>query len=80
MFNILPVHTQQEILTAMAEAGVKPNLGTLNSTLESLSQIASWRQTKNLSLQAMAEFNRLGIQASLASYYYLLIIHCRERE
>ncbi|XP_037790424.1 LOW QUALITY PROTEIN: protein PTCD3 homolog, mitochondrial-like [Penaeus monodon] len=69
----------KEILTAMAEAGVKPNLGTLNSTLESLSQIASWRQTKNLSLQAMAEFNRLGIQASLASYYYLLIIHCRER-
>lgn len=64
----------------MAEAGVNPNLGTLNSTLEALSQVAGWRQSRLLSLQVIAEFSSLGIQPSLASYYYLLIIHCRERK
>lgn len=68
-----------ELLSAMGEAGVNPNLGTLNSTLEALSQVAGWRQARHLSLQVIAEFNSIGIHPSLASYYYLLVIHCRER-
>ncbi|XP_042225053.1 protein PTCD3 homolog, mitochondrial-like isoform X2 [Homarus americanus] len=69
----------KELLTTMAESGIDPNLGTLNSTLEALGQVASWRQARQISLQVLAEFNSLGIQPSLASYYYLLTIHCRER-
>lgn len=69
----------KELLTSMAESGISPNLGTLNCTLEALGQVASWRQARHLSLQVMSEFHGLGIQPSLATYYYLLTIHCRER-
>ncbi|XP_069955018.1 small ribosomal subunit protein mS39 [Cherax quadricarinatus] len=69
----------KELLTSMAESGVSPNLGTLNCTLEALSQVATWRQAKQLSLQVIAEFKSLGIQPCLATYYFLLTIHCRER-
>lgn len=63
----------------MAESGVQPNLGTLNSTLEALTQVASWREARGLSLQVLREFTEAGIEPSLATYYFLLLIHCRER-
>lgn len=69
----------KELLGDMAEGGVEPDLGTLNATLEALTQVAGWRQAKDISLQVLAEFRQQGIQPSLATYYYLLTIHCRER-
>lgn len=69
----------KDLLKTMAEKGVSPNLGTLNCTLEALVQVAGWRQTRDLSLQVLSEFSSIGIQPSLATYYYLLLIHCRER-
>ncbi|XP_068205724.1 small ribosomal subunit protein mS39 [Palaemon carinicauda] len=69
----------KDIMKTMAEKGVTPNLGTLNSTLEALVQSAGWRHTRDISLQVYSEFCSLGIKPSLATYYYLLLIHCRER-
>ncbi|KAK4293028.1 hypothetical protein Pmani_034231 [Petrolisthes manimaculis] len=69
----------KELLATMAESGVQPNLGTLNSTLEALTQVAGWREARGLSLQVLREFTQAGIEPSLATYYFLLLIHCRER-
>lgn len=69
----------QEVLSGMAERGVHPDLGTLNATLEALAQVSGWRQARELSLKVLMEFHQLGINPSLASYYYLLTIHCRDR-
>ncbi|CAL4058593.1 unnamed protein product, partial [Meganyctiphanes norvegica] len=73
-FNLI-----KEVLENMVNSGVHPNLGTLNSVLEFFHLNGGWRQSKNLSLQVLAEFKQLGIEPSLASYYYLLTFHCRER-
>lgn len=69
----------EELLTNMHRQGVRPNLGTLNATLETLSRLGSWREAKKLALQVLAEMKGLGVEPSLASYYYLLVIFCRER-
>ncbi|XP_066943721.1 small ribosomal subunit protein mS39 [Macrobrachium rosenbergii] len=69
----------KDIMKTMADKGITPNLGTLNSTLEALVQAAGWRNTRDISLQTFSEFCSLGIKPSLATYYYLLLIHCRER-
>lgn len=69
----------KELLSAMADSGTRPDLGTLNATLEALTQVVAWRQARDLSLQVMSEFQQQGVQPSLATFYYLLTIHCRER-
>ncbi|XP_045114775.1 protein PTCD3 homolog, mitochondrial-like [Portunus trituberculatus] len=69
----------QELLCGMAERGVCPDLGTLNATLAALAQVSGWRQARDISLKVLMEFHQLGIKPSLASYYYLLTIHCRDR-
>ncbi|XP_076034430.1 small ribosomal subunit protein mS39 [Oratosquilla oratoria] len=69
----------QELLSSMESEGFSPNLGTLNSVLEVLSQMGSWRKSREMSLKVLKEFTRLGMEPSLVTYYYLLIIHCRER-
>ncbi|XP_063853262.1 small ribosomal subunit protein mS39-like [Scylla paramamosain] len=69
----------QELLCTMAERDVQPDLGTLNATLEALAQVSGWRQARDLSLKVLMEFHQLGIKPSLATYYYLLLIHCRDR-
>ncbi|KAG0712517.1 Protein PTCD3, mitochondrial [Chionoecetes opilio] len=69
----------KEILSALGDSGAQPDLGTLNATLEALSHAAGWRQAREVSLQVLVEFGQLGIKPSLATYYHLLTIHCRER-
>lgn len=69
----------QEILRTMAIRNVKPNLGTLNATMSLVSTIGGYRQSRNYALRTLAEFNHLGIDPSLATWYFVLSIFCRER-
>lgn len=62
----------------MKEHGVEPNLGTFNAILETLSAIGNIKQAKTLCLQTFSEFKKLGIEPSLASYYFLLITFCKD--
>lgn len=69
----------QEIFTAMKNQKLKPNLGTLNSSLHMISTIGGYRQAREYALKVLAEFKELGIEPSLATWYYILIIFCKER-
>lgn len=70
----------EQLLTEMNEHGVQPNVGTLNAVLETLCTIGNLKQAKQLSLQTLAEFKKIGIEPSLASYYFLLTIFCKDRK
>ena len=63
----------------MAQNNVKPNVSTLNAVLEALFFMFTWRPCMNISLKVIKEFEELGIEPSLASYYYLLRIWGRAR-
>ncbi|XP_063221190.1 small ribosomal subunit protein mS39 [Bacillus rossius redtenbacheri] len=69
----------EELLTAMARQGLAPDVSTLNSVLEAVSSMGMYWQAKTYALQAVKEFTSLGIEPSLASYYFLLVIFCKER-
>lgn len=69
----------QELLIAMKNQKIQPNLGTLNSALQGVSTIGAYRQSKDYALKILAEFKKIGIEPSLASWYYILIIFCKER-
>lgn len=69
----------ESLLAEMRQAGLRPNLGTLNVLLENFSRMGMWKNAKKLALQVLAELHRLGIEPSLGSYYFLLLIFCRER-
>lgn len=69
----------KELLTEMNSSGIKPTLGTMNSVLEALSAMPTHKNSKSYALATIAEFRQLGIEPSLASYYYLLKLHCRDR-
>ncbi|KAF4517193.1 hypothetical protein B566_EDAN005625 [Ephemera danica] len=69
----------EDLLKEMAAQKVTPGLGTLNAVLEVCSTMGNWRQTRSLALRCLAEFKQAGVAPSLASYYFLLTIYCRER-
>ncbi|KAG8231248.1 hypothetical protein J437_LFUL005922 [Ladona fulva] len=69
----------ESLLREMAGRGLKPDLGTLNSILEVLSNMGSYRKAEDLAIQTLAEFHKLGIEPCLASYYYILLTFCKER-
>jgi hypothetical protein len=64
----------------MQRQGLKPNVGTLNALLETISTMGSQKHVKTYALRVLAELKRVGVQPSLASYYFLLITFCKERE
>ncbi|XP_052866653.1 protein PTCD3 homolog, mitochondrial [Anopheles cruzii] len=68
-----------EVMTAMKQQGVRPNLGTLNGILQTVTTIGGYNHPRTYALKTLSEFKRLGIEPSLASWYYVLIIFCRER-
>lgn len=68
-----------EILQTMNEKRIKPNLHTLNQIMFIVSKIGNYNQARGYCLQTLAEFNRLGIQPSLGTWYYVLSIFCRDR-
>lgn len=69
----------QEILGTMATRKVRPDLGTLNAIMSLISTIGGYRNGRNHALQTLAEFKSLGVEPSLATWYYVLSIFCRER-
>lgn len=56
----------------MDQEGIRPNLDTLNSVLETLSNMSSYKNAKTFATQLLAEFKMLGITPSLASFYHLI--------
>uniref|UniRef100_A0A182QET3 Small ribosomal subunit protein mS39 n=1 Tax=Anopheles farauti TaxID=69004 RepID=A0A182QET3_9DIPT len=68
-----------EVLTAMKQQGLRPNLGTLNGILQTITTIGGYNHPRTYALKTLAEFKQLGIEPSLASWYYMLVIFCRER-
>ena len=69
----------QDILIQMNKQGLRPNIGTLNSSLESVCFNSNKRLAKETALQLVAEFDRLGVKPSLGTYYYLLACFCKDR-
>ncbi|PNF40197.1 hypothetical protein B7P43_G08271 [Cryptotermes secundus] len=69
----------QELLTAMAKQNIAPNIGTLNAVLEAISSMGPQKHVKTYALRALAELRHVGVQPSLATYYFLLITFCKER-
>lgn len=69
----------QDILRRMAAAQLRPDLHTLNAVLSLISTIGGHRHGRVFALQTLAEFRALGVEPSLATWYYVLAIFCRER-
>ncbi|XP_066247105.1 small ribosomal subunit protein mS39 [Euwallacea similis] len=67
------------MLQNIKQAGLKPNLGTLNSVLYILSTMGSSKMVKNFTIKTLQEFKCLGIEPSLGSWYYVLTAICKER-
>uniref|UniRef100_W8AZV6 Small ribosomal subunit protein mS39 n=1 Tax=Ceratitis capitata TaxID=7213 RepID=W8AZV6_CERCA len=69
----------RDLLQQMAHQQLRPNLGTLNAALEVVSTFGNFKLARSSALKVLAEFKQLGIEPSLGTYYYLLIIFCRDR-
>ncbi|XP_013102419.2 small ribosomal subunit protein mS39 [Stomoxys calcitrans] len=69
----------KELLQQMKQQQLKPDLGTLNALLECISTFGNYKMGRTCALQVLAEFKKLNVELSLGSYYYVLIIFCRER-
>uniref|UniRef100_A0A8D8MLB0 Small ribosomal subunit protein mS39 n=1 Tax=Culex pipiens TaxID=7175 RepID=A0A8D8MLB0_CULPI len=68
-----------EVLTTMKNQGLRPNVGTLNAVLQTITTIGGYNHPRSYALKTLAEFKKLGVEPSLASWYYMLAIFCRER-
>ncbi|KAL1491584.1 hypothetical protein ABEB36_012159 [Hypothenemus hampei] len=67
------------LLEQMKATGLKPNLETLNSVLYTLSNMGGSKIVKDFAVKTLREFKNLGIEPSLGTWYYLLIIFCKDR-
>ncbi|XP_064543399.1 small ribosomal subunit protein mS39 [Drosophila montana] len=72
-------HLCTVLLNQMAEQQLHPNLGTLNAVLECISTFGNFKLARSSALKVLPEFKQLGVTPSLGTYYYILIIFCRER-
>ncbi|XP_033254037.1 protein PTCD3 homolog, mitochondrial-like [Drosophila miranda] len=68
-----------ELLQQMSEQKLRPNLGTLNAIIQCISTFGNFKLARTSALKILPEFKQLGVNRSLGTYYYLLIIFCRER-
>jgi len=68
-----------ELLQEMSQQKLRPNLGTLNAVLQCISTFGNFKLARTAALQVLPEFKKLDVSPSLGTYYYLLIIFCRER-
>lgn len=64
------------LLSDLNRLQIKPNLGTLNAVLYSLSTMG--QNAKDQALKVLREFREIGIEPSLGSWYYVLITFCKE--
>lgn len=68
----------QETLRNMAHAGIKPNVRTLNSVLETVASMPIDRVARGHALQYLADFKSIDVKPSLASYFWILKIFYRQ--
>jgi len=69
----------EDLLATMQQQGVSPNLDTLNAILSTISSMSVNQYSQKNALAILAEFKLLGIEPSLASYYFLLNIFCHDK-
>ncbi|KAJ8681671.1 hypothetical protein QAD02_017463 [Eretmocerus hayati] len=65
----------QKFFATMAQKNVKPNVNTLNAALKCVSHLGNPSDHQDFALNVLGEFKFLGIEPSLATYYYLLKIY-----
>ncbi|XKL59289.1 hypothetical protein PGB90_000305 [Kerria lacca] len=63
-----------ENLSIMNEHGHKPNLQTLNAILFALMRMPKKSKKQELALNTIAELKKFGVEPSLGSYHFLLLI------
>ncbi|KPM04935.1 PTCD3-like protein, mitochondrial-like protein [Sarcoptes scabiei] len=72
--------TIENLLKTMALKRLKPDLGTLNSTLRQLSRFKFWNRMMETTSKVFNELAfKFGIEPSLATYLYLLRIFYRSK-
>lgn len=67
-----------DLLTMMKNMKVDPNLGTLNACMGTIS-VMGGRMPKVYALRIISEFKNIGIEPSLATWYFVLQTFCKER-
>lgn len=66
------------MLQNIKQAGLKPNLGTLNAVLFALSTMGGNNLVKSFTLKTLTEFKNIGVEPCLGSWYYVLNIFCKD--
>ncbi|KAH7937092.1 hypothetical protein HPB49_007849 [Dermacentor silvarum] len=69
----------RELMQGIERNRLKPNINTMNTILEVVSRFGASPSARKYALQVFSEMKHLGIEPSLASYYYLLVIFCKTR-
>uniref|UniRef100_A0A131Y211 Small ribosomal subunit protein mS39 n=1 Tax=Ixodes ricinus TaxID=34613 RepID=A0A131Y211_IXORI len=68
-----------ELMRGIENDGLKPNISTMNNVLEIISRFGASPSARKYALQTFSEMKHIGVEPSLASYYYLLVIFCKTR-
>ncbi|XP_055837549.1 protein PTCD3 homolog, mitochondrial [Episyrphus balteatus] len=69
----------QETLQQMNQQELKPDLGTLNALLQTVGTFGNFKLIRGSTLKVLSTFKKLGVEPSLATYYYVLNNFCRDR-
>lgn len=69
----------KELLVSIQKDGLKPTIGTMNKVLETVSRFGASPSARQYALEVFGEMKHLGMEPSLASYYFLLVIFCKTR-
>lgn len=69
----------QEMLQQMSQQQLKPDLGTLNALLQTISTLGNFKLARGCTLKVLSTFKNLEIEPSLGTYYYVLTNFCRDR-
>lgn len=67
-----------DLLTTMKNMKVEPNLGTLNACMGTISGMGG-RMPKEYAIRILTEFKAIGVEPSLATWYFVLQTFCKER-
>lgn len=67
-----------ETLKTMKDKKVDPNLGTMNACLGTIALMGG-RTVREYALAILSEFKQIGVEPSLASWYFVLHTFCKER-
>ncbi|KAL5286782.1 PTCD3 family protein [Megaselia abdita] len=68
-----------DLLRQMKERQLRPDIGTLNAALKTISTIGHHKLCRTGAIKVLSEFKAIGIEPSLGSYCYVLNIFCREK-